>query len=104
MFDPDLWLRQQFWQQLWKGPGAVSAYWSIAIQLVCVGLSALGPTDLQGPNLWILSIIVLLGLLLILGDESTYAEYRRQEASGSGGRGFRLPLCLRLATLCLSLN
>jgi hypothetical protein len=23
----------------------------------------------------------------------TYAEYRRQKASGSGGRGFRLPLC-----------
>jgi hypothetical protein len=44
MFDPDRWLRQQ-------GPGAVSAYCSIAIQLVCVGLSALGPTDLQGPNL-----------------------------------------------------
>ena len=25
--------------------------------------------------------------------ESTYAEYRRQKASASGGRGFRLPLC-----------
>jgi hypothetical protein len=25
--------------------------------------------------------------------ETTYAEYRRQKASGSGGRGFRLPLC-----------
>ena len=25
--------------------------------------------------------------------EGTYAEYRRQKASGSGGRGFRLPLC-----------
>jgi hypothetical protein len=24
--------------------------------------------------------------------EETYAEYRRQKASGSGGRGFRLPL------------
>ena len=24
--------------------------------------------------------------------EKTYAEYRRQKASGSGGRGFRLPL------------
>ena len=69
MFDPDVWLRQQLWAQLWRGPGAVSAYWSLAIQLVCVGLSALGPTDLQVPNLWILSIIVLLGVLLILGDE-----------------------------------
>jgi hypothetical protein len=25
--------------------------------------------------------------------EATYAEYRRQIASGSGGRGIRLPLC-----------
>jgi len=25
--------------------------------------------------------------------EATCAEYRRQKASGSGGRGFRLPLC-----------
>ena len=24
--------------------------------------------------------------------ETTYAEYRRQKASGSGGRGFRLPI------------
>jgi hypothetical protein len=24
--------------------------------------------------------------------EATYAEYRRQKASGSAGRGFRLPL------------
>ena len=77
MFDPDLWLRQQFWVQLWKGPGAVSAYWSITIQLVCVGLSALGPTDLQGPNLWILSIIVLLGVLLILADEIVSCQNHR---------------------------
>jgi len=69
MFDPDLWLRQQLWEQLWKGPGAVSTYWSIAIQLVCVALSALGSTGLQGPNFWILSIIILLGVLLILSDE-----------------------------------
>ena len=25
--------------------------------------------------------------------EATYAEYRRQKASGLGGHGFRLPLC-----------
>jgi hypothetical protein len=25
--------------------------------------------------------------------EATYAEYRRQKAGPSGGRGFRLPLC-----------
>jgi hypothetical protein len=69
MFDPDQWIRQQLWEQIWKGPAAVSAYWSIAIQLVCLGLSALGPKDLQGPNLWILSIIIVLGVLLILSDE-----------------------------------
>ena len=69
MLDPELWLRQQLWEQLWKGPGAISAYWSIVIQLVCVGLSALGSTELQGANLWILSIIILLGVLLILSDE-----------------------------------
>ena len=69
MFDPDRWLRQQLWERLSKGPGAVSAYCSIAVQLVCVGLSAFGPTELQGPNLWILSIIILLGVLLIFGDE-----------------------------------
>ena len=25
--------------------------------------------------------------------EASYAQYRSQKASGSGGRGFRLPLC-----------
>jgi len=77
MFDSDLWLRQQLWEQLWKGPGAVSAYWSIAIQLVCVGLSALGSTELQGANLWILSIIILLGVLLILSDEIASCQNHR---------------------------
>src|SRR6516165_11788739 len=69
MLDSEVWLRQQLWQQLWRGPAAVSAYWSTAIQLVCLGLSALSSRELQGPNLWILSIIILLGVLLILVDE-----------------------------------
>ena len=30
---------------------------------------------------------------LLKRAEGTHAEYRRQKASGSGGRGFRLPLC-----------
>jgi cytochrome d ubiquinol oxidase subunit II len=30
--------------------------------------------------------------------EATYAEYRRQKASGLGGCGFRLPLCVPLQT------
>jgi hypothetical protein len=30
---------------------------------------------------------------LVKRAEATQAEYRRQKASGLGGRGFRLPLC-----------
>ena len=69
MLDSDLWLRQQLWQQLWKGPGAVSAYLSIPIPLVCAGLSPIISTDFEGPSLCILSIIVLLSVTLILVDE-----------------------------------
>ena len=69
MLDSDLWLRQQLWQQLWKGPGAVSAYLSIPIPLVCAGLSPIISTDFEGPSLCILSITVLLSVLLILVDE-----------------------------------
>ena len=32
-------------------------------------------------------------VLLEKRAEATYTEYRHQKASGSGGRGFRLPLC-----------
>jgi hypothetical protein len=32
-------------------------------------------------------------VLLEKRAEATHAEYRRQKASGSEGRGFRLPLC-----------
>jgi len=69
MLNPDLWLRRQLWQQLWKGPGAVSAYLSIPIPLVCAGLSPIISADFEGPSLCILSISVLLGVLLILIDE-----------------------------------
>src|SRR5260370_1482079 len=65
MLDPDLWLRQQ----LWKGPGAVSAYLSIPIPLVCAGLSPIISTDFEGLSLCILSITVLLSVLVILVDE-----------------------------------
>jgi hypothetical protein len=36
--------------------------------------------------------------------EGSYAEYCRQRASGSGGRGFRLPLWQLLAARCVSFN
>ena len=69
MLDPDLWLRQQLWQQLWKGPGAISSYLSIPIPLACVGLSPIISMNFEVPSLCFLSISVLLGVLLILVDE-----------------------------------
>jgi hypothetical protein len=69
MLSPDSWLRQQLWQQLWKGPGAVSTYLSMPVPLICAGLSAVVSTELQGASLCILSITMLLGALLILVDE-----------------------------------
>ena len=68
MLSPDLWLRQQLWQRLWKGPAAVSAYSAIPIQLVCTALSAIVSTDLVCPSLYILSINVLVCVLIILVD------------------------------------
>jgi hypothetical protein len=69
MLNFDTWLRQQVWQLLSQGPGAVSAYWSIPVPLVCAALSLRGPTGLAGATLCILLINVLLGVLLILVDE-----------------------------------
>jgi hypothetical protein len=34
--------------------------------------------------------------------EATYAEYRRQKASGSGGRGFRVRACSALISSTIS--
>jgi hypothetical protein len=65
----DLWFRQQLWLQLWKGPGAVSTYLSMPVSLICVGLSAIGSTELEDASLCILSLNVVLGILLILADE-----------------------------------
>src|ERR1700752_957333 len=69
MLNPNPWLRQQVWQLLWQGPGAVSAYWSIPLPLVCAALSSTGPPELAGASWCILSVSVLLGILLILVDE-----------------------------------
>ena len=35
MLDLDLWFRQQFWLQLWKGPGVMSTYLSTPIPDLC---------------------------------------------------------------------
>ena len=50
-------------------------------------------TDLR-PTEWQTSLAKLRRARLLAREraEATYAEYRRQKASGSGGRGFRLPL------------
>jgi hypothetical protein len=69
MLNLDLWFRQQLWLQVWKGPGAVSTYLSMPVSLICVGLSAIGSTELQSASLWILSLNMVLGILLILVDE-----------------------------------
>jgi hypothetical protein len=77
MLNPDIWLRQQLWQQLWKGPATVSAYVSIAIQLGCTALSAVVSRDLERPNLCILLADVLICLLLILVDQiDLYRNHR----------------------------
>src|ERR1700675_981387 len=69
MLDPDLWLPQQLLEKLWKGPGAVSAYVSIPIPLVCAGLSPIISTDFEGPRFCFLSITVFLSVFLIFVDE-----------------------------------
>jgi hypothetical protein len=77
MLSPDIWLRQQLWQQLWKGPAAVSSYVSIAIQLGCIGLSAIVSRDLERPSLYILLVGVLICLLIILVDQiASYRNHR----------------------------
>src|SRR6266446_1264866 len=69
MLNLDLWFRRQLWLQLWKGPGAVATYLSTPVSLICVGLSAIGSTELQGACLCIFSLNVVLGILLVLVDE-----------------------------------
>ncbi len=69
MRNPDTWLRQQVWQLLWQGPGAISAYWSIPAPLVCAVVSLGGPPGLAWATCCILLLNVLLGVLLILVDE-----------------------------------
>jgi hypothetical protein len=77
MVSPDIWLRQQLWQQLWRGPRAVSAYVSLTIQLRCTALSPFVSRDLENPSLYILLINVLICVLLILVDQTdSYRNHR----------------------------
>jgi hypothetical protein len=90
MVDPDLWLRQQLWEQLWKGPAAISAYVSLPIQLLCLVLSAMVSTDFAGPSLYILSINVLLWALIIVADEiGSCRNHRRGLLRFSAGKSRR---------------
>jgi hypothetical protein len=68
MLNLDVWLHQQLREQIWKGPAAVSAYLSIATQLIGITLSALFLKALTGPSLYILSISGLLCVLLAWVD------------------------------------
>src|SRR5580692_1561955 len=74
MVSPDIWLRRQLWQQLWRGHAAVSAYVSITIQLGCTALSPFVSRDLESPSLYILLINVLICVLIIWVDQT--ASYR----------------------------
>jgi hypothetical protein len=76
MVSPDIWLRQQLWQQLWRGPAAVSAYVSITIQLGHTALS-FASRDLESPSLYILLINVLICVLIISVDQTdSYRNHR----------------------------
>jgi hypothetical protein len=77
MISPDIWLRQQLWQQLWRGPAAVSAYVSITIQLGCTALSPFVSRDLESPSLYILLINVLICVLVIWMDQTDSCRNHR---------------------------
>ena len=72
-------------------------YWSAELhRLRGIFLAALGIDEVQIEASFCEAIRIARdqkSLSLGKRAEATYAEYRRQKASGSGGRGFRLPLC-----------
>jgi hypothetical protein len=71
-------------------------YWSAELhRLRGVFLTALGADEMQIEASFSAATRIAKeqkSVSLATRAEATYAEYRRQEASGSGGRGFRLPL------------
>jgi predicted ATPase len=72
-------------------------YWFAELQrLRAVFLAAMGAEETQIETSFCEAIRIAReqkSISLEKRAEGTYAEYRRQKASGSGGRGFRLPLC-----------
>jgi hypothetical protein len=71
-------------------------YWSAELhRLRGVFLATLGADETQVEASFAEAIRIAKEQKSILVEkraEATYAEYRRQKASGSGGRGIRLPL------------
>ena len=72
-------------------------WWSAELhRLRAVFLTAMGADETQIEASFGEAIRIALGqksVSLEKRAEATYAEYRRQKASGSGGRAIRLPLC-----------
>ena len=72
-------------------------WWSVELhRLRAVFLTALGAEETQIEASFCAAIRIAREQKSISVEkraEATYAEYRRQKASASGGRGFRLPLC-----------
>jgi predicted ATPase len=72
-------------------------YWSAELhRLRGVFLASLGADETQIEASFCTAIRIAKeqkSVSLAKRAEATYAEYRRQQASGLGGRGFRLPLC-----------
>jgi hypothetical protein len=72
-------------------------YWSAELhRLRGVFLTAIGPDETQIEASFCEALRIAReqkSVSLEKRAEATYAEYRRQKASASGGRGFRLPLC-----------
>ena len=59
-------------------------------------LTALGADETQIEDSFLAAIRTAReqkAISLVSRAETTYAEYRRQKANASEGRGFRLPLC-----------
>jgi len=67
--NPESWVRRQLWRLLWQGPGAISAYLSIPVPLICVAFAMIESSQLGLASLVILSMNVALGVLLVLADE-----------------------------------
>jgi hypothetical protein len=71
-------------------------WWSAELhRLRGVFLTAIGADEAQNEAAFCAAIRIAReqkSISLAKRAESTYAEYRRQKASASGGRGFRLPL------------